>query len=529
MTREQRHEGRDMPAKVLILAFDALEETLVDRWAAEGHLPTFAELGRRAATHPLDNTVAYLPDTLWAELTTGKSAPAAGLYWQPEQVHVGEARLRANRPDDFDLPRFWRHASDAGKRVAVIDAVYAPPEPGLNGVVLRDWGAHSAGYGRGSDPVGYVDDVVARYGDYPIPHGWSEEEGRAWGCDIHDGSREALEELPAKLLEAARLKSRVILGEYERESWDLFLAVFHEGHCAGHQLWHFMDESSPWHEPDAPAELRDGILNVYRELDGCLAQLLERTDSDTDVFVVLTRGMTLHVGGWQLLPEILVRLGYSSAGPVAESVRSKLPAPARRLIKAAVRGPLRDRLKSASGTPAHPLESSKTKAAWVRCGANGAIRLNVNGRDPFGSIEPGAEYDAACSELTRELEALTDTDSGERVVTEVVRSDQVFGDRYHPNLPDLIVRYRGEGVITSVSSPRIGTVSEEARDADFARSGEHTSRVRLWHLGPTAPAGETVRGGHVLDVSATVLERLSVPIPDDLDGTPLKLGERLPA
>jgi hypothetical protein len=45
-------------------------------------------------------------------------------------VHVGEARLRANRPDDFDLPRFWRHASDAGKRVAVIDAVYALPEPG---------------------------------------------------------------------------------------------------------------------------------------------------------------------------------------------------------------------------------------------------------------------------------------------------------------------------------------------------------------------------------------------------------------
>jgi predicted AlkP superfamily phosphohydrolase/phosphomutase len=165
----------------------------------------------------------------------------------------------------------------------------------------------------------------------------------------------------------------------------------------------------------------------------------------------------------------------------------------------------------------------------VRCGANGAIRLNVRGRDPFGSIEPGAEYDEACADLTRELEALTDTDSGEPVVTEVVRSDQVFGDRHHPNLPDLIVKYRGEGVITSVSSPRIGTVSEEARDAGFARSGEHTSRVRLWHLGPAARAGDTVPGGHVLDVAATVLERLSLPIPNDLDGKPLRLGERLPA
>ena len=121
--RRAPRPGERHAAKILILAFDALEETLVDRWAAEGHLPTFAALGERGATRPLDNTVTYLPDTLWAELTTGKSAPAAGLYWQPAQVHVGEARLRANRPDDFDLPRFWRRASDAGKRVAVIDAV----------------------------------------------------------------------------------------------------------------------------------------------------------------------------------------------------------------------------------------------------------------------------------------------------------------------------------------------------------------------------------------------------------------------
>jgi predicted AlkP superfamily phosphohydrolase/phosphomutase len=235
--------------------------------------------------------------------------------------------------------------------------------------------------------------------------------------------------------------------------------------------------------------------------------------------------MTLHVGGWQLLPEILVRLGYSSAGSVAGSIRSRLPAPARRVIKGAIRGPLKDRLKTASGTPAHPLENPKTKAAWVRCGGNGAIRLNVRGRDPYGSIEPGDEYDEVCADLTSALEALTDTGSGEPVVSEVVRSDEVFGDRYHPNLPDLIVRYRHQGVITSVTSPRIGTVAEEARDAGFARSGEHTSRVRLWHVGPGAPARETIPGGHVLDVSPTVLARLGVPLPETLDGKPLHRGE----
>src|SRR6185312_15010989 len=98
------------------------------------------------------------------------------------------------------------------------------------------------------------------------------------------------------------------------------------------------------------------------------------------------------------------------------------------------------------------------------------------------------------------------------------RSDVLFGDKHHPNLPDLIVKFRKEGVITSVTSPRIGTVSEPARDRRFPRSGEHTSHVRLWRIEPGIEEGGAEQDGHVLDVPATVLERLSVPLPDDLDG-----------
>src|SRR5581483_1542220 len=209
-------------------------------------------------------------------------------------------------------------------------------------------------------------------------------------------------------------------------------------------------------------------------------------------------------------------------------VGCRLPGPVATAIKAVVRGPLRDRLKSASGTPTHPLENPRTKAAWVRCGMVGAVRLNVRGRDPFGCVEPGEEYDAICTDLTRELAALRDTETGEPVVVEAVRSDEVFGERYHPNLPDVLVRYRQEFPITSVTSPRIGTVSKPARDDHFLRSGEHTTNVRLWHIGPGVEAGRTVRGGHVLDVPATVLDRLGVSAPD-LDGRPLTLGDRVPA
>ena len=158
-----------MAPKILILGFDAIENDPVGRCADEGILPAFAGLTANGTTYALANDVDYLPDTLWIDLITGRSAAATGLYWQPQQFHVGEARLRANTPVDFRLTPFWRHASDAGRRVAVIDAAYAPPAPWLNGVLVREWGAHSAGFGRGSDPPGYLDEIVRLYGDYPFP------------------------------------------------------------------------------------------------------------------------------------------------------------------------------------------------------------------------------------------------------------------------------------------------------------------------------------------------------------------------
>jgi hypothetical protein len=61
----------------------------------EGLLPSFAALSANGITYPLENDVQYLPDTLWTDVISGRSSAAAGVYWQPEQVHVG--RLGCDR------------------------------------------------------------------------------------------------------------------------------------------------------------------------------------------------------------------------------------------------------------------------------------------------------------------------------------------------------------------------------------------------------------------------------------------------
>lgn len=509
-----------MPAKVVVLGLDAMEATLVERWAEDGSLPTFAELLRASAGYRLSNPIETFPDVVWPEIFTGRSGASIGFYWHPGQVHAGEARLRPLRPGDVDLTAVWDHASRAGRSVAVLDVPLTQPSPGLSGVLLREWGTHEWGFGAGSDPPGFLDEIRARYGEHPVRHG----DGYS-SCDRHGDRIDAFERLRSGLIAGIELRSRIVRDVLDGDDWDFFFAVFTESHCAGQQFWHFFDESSPWHDPPVPASLERAIPDVYAALDAAVAHVLAGAGPETTALVLLSHGIGPNVGGHQLLPEVLVRLGYGSGRGAASKVRGRLPEPVKRVVRAAVRGGARRRLQAAAGSLPHPLESAATRAAATLNSPCGAIRLNVKGRDPFGSVEPGAEYDAVCEDLVRELEALENADTGTPAVASVVRTDALYAD-VHPNSPDLIVRFRREHPIVSVRSPRIGVVSRPYRTPALPRSGDHTPHARVWARGPGIAGGETGVAGSVRDITPTVLRLLDVPLPRGLEGSPLPLAAR---
>src|SRR5436305_502314 len=202
-------------------------------------------------------------------------------------------------------------------------------------------------------------------------------------------------------------------------------------------------------------------------------------------------------GGPQVLPEVLVRLGYGSGHGAASSVRGRLPSPVKSAVRALVRGPLRRRLQSAAGSLPQPFESDRTRAISVPNGCCGGIRLNVKGREPFGAIEPGREYDEACEELAEAIAALENADTGGPAVLSVVRSDSVYGAETHPNVPDLIVRFDRRVPITAVRSERVGTVGKPIEEHSIQRSGDHSDQSRIWAVGPGIAAGRAADEGDV--------------------------------
>ena len=494
-----------MPARVLFIGLDSAEPMLIERWVGEGRLPAIACLSERGAAYQLDNCWSTLPTAVWPELTTGRSPGKVALFFAPRQLHTGEIEPRAVEADEVDPSGFWTIASEAGRRVAAIDLPWTVPPTALNGLFLAEWGTHDRWFGTRAFPETLIEDIRQRHGDYPVGL-----------CDDDYGDSVAeRERLAADLLNSIEYETRLLLDLIEQEDWDLFACVFGQFQCVGHNFWAFLDAGAR-----VPSSLRTAIFDVASKVDETIATLRAAAGEEAIAIVVASHGMGPMLGGPQLLPEVLVRLGAGSGKGSAAQVRSRLPIPLRRTIRRLTPPQLRRRLQEAAGSLPAPLASAETRAIALPGDVNGYIRLNLAGREPNGRVAPGVEAEAELEKIRVALLELVDPSSGERIVTDVVSADEAFGADRHADIPDLMVRFRSDlGRLDSCVSERLGRVTVPHRIAK--RSGDHTGEARLWVVGNGVQPTRGQEHAHALDVAPTVLSLLEVPIPADLDGRPL--------
>jgi predicted AlkP superfamily phosphohydrolase/phosphomutase len=504
---------------LILIAWDSADWRLVRRWTEAGELPALAGLMARGGVAELDSTADAGSGTVWASLFTGVQ-PAKHGSAHARRLERGSYRVTHEaRAAALEREPFWLPLSRAGRRVALVDLPKTRPEPALNGIALIGWGAHSPSWPPDATPRALLDEVRARFGDYGVAD-----------CDefIPSGAAE-LTAFYRSLLSGVEKKTAVALALLAREPWDLFCVNFSEPHCAGHNFWHLMDPAHPAHDARAAAALGDAILQVYRRVDAAAARLIEARP-DAAVLVVSPEGMGPNYTGSHLLPEVLRRLGAAAPatalarlspagrwGPHAvRNLRSLLPRPALKAIERVKRAvPTQTWMDWKARLMTLGNDWSASRAFCVPSDFNGAVRVNLAGREPAGRVAPGAEYDALCDELARELAALVNAATGEAAVEEVVRVDRRYPGPFRDDLPDLIVKWRGDAPIRALASPRIGTV---AGANHHERTGAHRSYGFLVAAGGPFRAAGACAAGAIMDVAPTVLQYFGLPAPPDLDG-----------
>ena len=79
----------------------------------------------------------------------------------------------------------------------------------------------------------------------------------------------------------------------------------------------------------------------------------------------------------------------------------------------------------------------------------GGIRMNLEGREPAGLLEPGAEADRFCEQLAADLTALEDPRTGCRLIRRVARTAELYQGPHIDELPDLLVEWSDDGPVAN--------------------------------------------------------------------------------
>ncbi len=508
-----------VPRRLLTLALDSASPELLRQWAADGTLPNIARL---LSTGMVANTLG--PEGMevgatWPSFYTAETPGGHGICWV-DRVIPGTYRQQRLGPNDFDhLTSLWDVLSAAGRRVVVLDVPFAKPLPRLNGVQVTEWGVHDGVFGFHTTPAALRRTILRTYGVHPAPP----------TCDTHRLTAEGYRDLAAGMVRGALARGGMTCRILADEPWDFAIQVWSEIHCAGHLMWHYHDPRHPAFDPAIRAKDGDLLREVYVAVDSAVGEVLATVGAETTVVLCTLHGMSHSAGSSLLLPEMLRRVGAlhlpsrtSPAGasaPRRRGLRGGLKA-LYHLVPEAVRVPFYELRQWVNqrwlgrGAPIG-IDPDRTRAFMMGFGAGSTysgIRLNLRGREPAGSLAPGAEADRFCAQLGRDLLEFLDPDTGRPLVRRVVRTAELYPGPCLDELPDLLVEWEhdpprgntvvgdGAGGVWRGVSARFGAL-EHANGS--GRTGAHRLEGMFVANGPGIAPGTLDRVVSTLDFAPT--------------------------
>lgn len=525
--RDEGAAGRPRgPGPLVMIGLDACDPATVRRMAAAGELPVLARLMAEGSRCGVRNPYGLFVGAVWINFITGVRPDRHGFYcW--DRIDRDTYAYRLN-PPDIHHPPFWDQLGAAGRRVALIDVPHARFPAPVNGLAIAEWGAHDRHFGLHTQPPERRTEIARRFGLHPI-FGLDPYKVRDFAPDdlAHRAgrSRTAAEQkaLFDGLIQGVEAKTRLVASVLAEENWDLVLAIFGEGHAAGHQMWGLHDPASPNFDPAVRDAIGgDPVALVYKALDRAVGRLVERIDPDATICILMSHGMGRHHDGTHLLGEILKRLddryrsgaaGLSAHGLLRRGLQALQPAAERTAAAVGLPERLRQALARKFGARAYGSTAERSRQSFFIAPNNhvyGGIRFNLVGREPQGLVTPD-EADGLARRLEADLTAIENVATGKRVIRRVRRCDSFHRRAPGDSMPDLFIDWERTGPIETIASPLIGRVRAPY---DGWRQGDHRLAGLLLARGPGLPANRVFPRLAMEDLPVSFAARLGVTLGD---------------
>lgn len=479
-----------MPAKVLFLGLDGADPGLMDEMMNAGELPTFKAVRDASRAHSVINDPAMGAAQFWTSASIGAGPGHHGHYFYMQF-----------KPDTYDiipnhdstLPEitpFWNVLDRQGYKVGVIDWHRMMPKPMTNGFIIDNWLGHDPLSGPVFSPS-TMEEVCANYfkGD-PIAGGFA--------CKPRE-SAAALNDYLHHLFNRVEIKANFCADQLRSANWDLFIACFSDAHDVGHYFYNLCDPVHELYDHDLASQVKEPLRACYRRIDEQVARLIEEAGPEARVFAYGGPGMEAFVSANGAMDEMIRRIDLGVGAPLSAAENAKKSYHS--LIPKELRWTLAPLARAVRRTVAASDFSRRRFFAIPHNDNSGAVRVNVKGREKFGIVERGAEFDAVINEIAEGVKSFRNAETGRPLVKRVVCVPQLYDGPYIDHLPDLYVEWDRTDTpndIRKIISDRFG----EIEIAHSGRSGDHNDTGFFWE--PQGSASREIRRPE--DVTAPVVD-----------------------
>ena len=287
-----------------------------------------------------------------------------------------------------------------------------------------------------------------------------------------------------------RERETMFFDALEKNPKGAVVCVFDLADRMQHMFLQYLDPDHPGSKEESRIK-GDVIRETYQEMDRVLGRALDRVEQDGTILMVVSdhgfksfrRGVNLNA--WlQENGYLAVRDGEGNA----------------------------DMLQG--------VDWPKTRAYAL---GFGGIYLNTIGRESAGIVATGDEADKLKQDIMERLCALRDPNDGAEVVREVFDCNIVYTGPYVGQAPDLIAGFHAgyRAAWTAVTGGVDGTVFEDNLRPWGGDHNMHPAEVPgIFFCNREVDRDDL----HIQDIAPTILDLFGVPVPGNMDGSPIAFG-----
>lgn len=388
---------------VVVVGLDGASKDLMAECLEENDYSNIEALRKEGSFRQMDSPLPPLTPVAMSSFLTGKNPGGTGVYGFEERRPFS---YETSVVDSRDLDTIFPEKVNGSSVMINVPMTYPAPE--IDGVVVS----------------GFPGSMKGRYA-HPPP---VKQELKKINYSVSTaGTFEDQEELRSEVFEIFQKRRDLALDYMEKYDWSFFMVMF----TGDARLQHF----------SKTGDCQESLGDYYAGVDEFLGEVREKTDENTTVVLMSNHGFKeldkkiylytfLKQNGYlepekpgyywhwiqDMAGDLLSTLGISEGGEVSSQ-------------------------GEISSEYMKEVDWENTEA-YTGGFYNGQVFINLEEREPRGTV-PEEEYEEVRREIIEDLEQLRDPETGEKVVENVYKKEEIYSGERMEDVPDIIVEAPG--------------------------------------------------------------------------------------